>query len=83
MESFEQWKSFLAEQVRRAQSVGVSQDTIENAAYHLGEFLAQRVDPRNREQRLLQEIWKVADPSEQKVLASLIVRLVQQGPVTH
>lgn len=78
IDNFEQWKSFLHERVQQAETVGMSQDTIEDVAYQIGNYLAEEVDPKNREQRVLQELWKVGSPEEQKTLASLMVKMVKQ-----
>jgi Asp/Glu/hydantoin racemase len=78
LESFDQWKSFLAERVNQAQQMGMKTGTIANVAYQIGDYLAVEVDPQNREERLLQELWKVADENEQKAMANLMVKLVQE-----
>lgn len=71
------WKKTLSKAVNLGETVGMSENTIENIAVKVGNFLAARVDPENREQRLLQELWKVGDGSERKVLAKLIVNMVE------
>jgi len=72
-----EWKDTLKKAVDLGESVGMSDSTIEKIAVKIGNFLAARVDPESREQRLLQELWKVADDSERKVLAKLIVNMVE------
>jgi hypothetical protein len=76
LDSFEQWKGFLATRVDQAHKMGMSNDAISNVAYQIGDYLAAEVDPKNREERVLQELWKVADDQEQKTMASLMVKLV-------
>ncbi len=71
------WKNTLSKAVNFGESVGMSENTIENIAVKVGNVLSARVDPENREQRLLQELWKVGDDSDRKVLAKLIVKMVQ------
>lgn len=71
------WKNTLSKAVNLGESVGMSENTIDNIAVKVGNVLAARVDPENREQRLLQELWKVADDRERKVLAKLIVNMVE------
>jgi hypothetical protein len=71
------WKNTLSKAVNLGESVGMSENTIENIAVKIGNVLAARVDPENREQRLLQELWKVGDDSERKVLSRLIVNMVE------
>lgn len=74
-----EWKDTLGKAVNLGESIGMSDNTIDKIAVKVGNFLAARVDPENREQRLLQELWKVADDSEKKVLAKLIVNMVETG----
>lgn len=77
LDSFEEWKSFLHDRVKQAQSAGMNEETIEDVAYQIGGYLANEVDPKNREERLLSELWKVGNPDEQKALANMMVKLVQ------
>lgn len=77
LENFEQWKSFLNERVQQAESAGMNQETIEDMAYQIGNYLAEDIDPKNREQRVLQELWKVGSEQEQKALADMMVKLVK------
>lgn len=72
-----QWKATLGKAVNLGATAGMSEATIEKIAVKVGDFLAARIDPENREQRLLQELWKVADDSDKRVLAKLIVKMVE------
>ena len=80
MDSFTEWtnwKGTLSKAVNLGESFGMSENTIENIAIKIGNVLAARVDPENREQRLLQELWKVGDDSDRKILSKLIVKMVE------
>lgn len=79
MDSFEQWKEFLSRNVNLAREAGMSQGAMVDAATRIGEFLARSVDPKNREQRLLSEMWKVADDEEKRAIASTITKMVGDG----
>ncbi len=81
LESFEQWKQFLSQRVNEAKGSGASEQTIANAAQGIGTFLANKVDPRNREQRLLKELWDAGSKQEQHALASMITKMVSDGKV--
>ncbi|HEY8346772.1 MAG TPA: DUF3243 domain-containing protein [Symbiobacteriaceae bacterium] len=81
MESFEQWKEFLSRQVYAAQEAGASQESIVSLATRIGNFLAERVDPKNREQRLLKELWDKGTEEERRALASMLTKLVSDGEV--
>ncbi|HEX7057875.1 MAG TPA: DUF3243 domain-containing protein [Bacilli bacterium] len=78
LETFDKWKSFLKERVNAAQNKGMSEDTITNLATEIGDFLSNHVDPENKEQRLLKELWDVADATEQKTIARLMIKLVEK-----
>ncbi len=78
LETFEKWKAFLAERVNQAQAIGMSDETISQLAFQIGEFLDQKVDPQNNEERLLKDLWDVGTEEERKTLARLMVKLVDQ-----
>jgi len=59
LETFDKWKAFLAERVNQAQAAGLSDETISKLAYQIGEFLNEKVDPKNEEERILKLLWDV------------------------
>ncbi|HEY0827137.1 MAG TPA: DUF3243 domain-containing protein [Bacilli bacterium] len=77
LETFDKWKEFLAERVNQAQRAGMSDETITKLAFHIGEFLEEKVDPKNREERLLKELWDVGNEEEKKTMARLMFKLVE------
>lgn len=81
LESFEQWKDFLSKQVNQAENAGASQNSIINAAARIGNFLSDKVDPKNREQRLLKELWDKGSQDERHALAGMVTKLVSDGKV--
>jgi hypothetical protein len=81
LNSFEEWKSFLSKQVNQAEKAGASEDSVINAATRIGGFLADKVDPKNREQRLLKELWDRGDQQERHSLAGMITKMVSDGKV--
>ncbi|SFG23616.1 Protein of unknown function [Desulfotomaculum arcticum] len=66
----------LNQAINAAEFIGMSEKTIDEIAYRVGDFLANKVDPGNREQKLLNELWVGAGENEKRVLASLLVRMV-------
>lgn len=76
LSSYEKWKQFLGERVRNARSAGLSDSTIQNLAKEIGDFLEQKVDPKNDEERVLKELWSVSNDEERKVLAGVMMKLV-------
>lgn len=75
--NFERWKEFLGDHVEKAQSMGMSTDQIANVAEKMGEFLAQKVDPKNEQERLLKQMWDASDENERKSIAQIMVRMAK------
>ncbi|MFC4077903.1 DUF3243 domain-containing protein [Salinithrix halophila] len=79
LNNFQDWKNFLNERVQQAHAVGMNDQKIADVAQQFGDYLAQGVDPKNGEERLLKELWECADEQEQQTMASLMVKLVSGG----
>jgi len=77
LDSWERWKDFLGDKVDLAQNTGLDQETISNLAYHIGDYLAKNVDPKNVQERVLADLWNVASKEEQQAIANVMVKLVQ------
>ncbi|GIM47079.1 hypothetical protein DNHGIG_26280 [Collibacillus ludicampi] len=78
LENFDRWKEFLGERVDQAQDAGMSMDQIQNVAYRMGDFLANKVDPKNPQERLLKDLWEASDENDQKALARMMINLAQK-----
>jgi len=78
LENFGEWKSFLAERVGQAAKMGMDQSTMANVAAQIGDYLSDKVDPKNVEERLLKELWDSADEQQQKALAEVMINYVQK-----
>lgn len=79
LKDFEKWKTFLESRVEQAKKAGMSDEAIAQIAYQIGNFLAEKVDPENREERLLKELWDVATEDERKTLARVIIKFVEHS----
>lgn len=77
--NFEKWKNFLSERVEQAKSAGMGEETIEKLAFQIGEFLDDKVDPKNEQERILKDLWDVGDKEDRKTIARLMVKLVEKG----
>ncbi|MFD0771122.1 DUF3243 domain-containing protein [Bacillus sp. CGMCC 1.60114] len=77
LDNFEQWKGFLGERLDQAQGKGLDGGAINDMAYRIGDYLANEVEARNDQEKLLMELWKVADEQEQHTIASLMVKMVK------
>ncbi|GGJ56464.1 hypothetical protein GGR02_001864 [Anoxybacillus voinovskiensis] len=78
LDNFEQWKDFLGDRLEQAKHQGLNQEVISDVAYQIGDYLAKQVDPKTPEERLLSDLWSVADEREQHAIANMMVKLVQQ-----
>jgi hypothetical protein len=77
LDNFGQWKDFLAERLNHAEHEGMNHDTISNLATEIGGYLANHVEPKNEEEKVLADLWKVADENERHAIANMMVKLVQ------
>lgn len=75
LENFDRWKEFLGERVDQAQDAGLSMEQIQNVAYRMGDFLANKVDPKNAQERLLKQLWESGDENDQRSLARMMINL--------
>ncbi len=75
MDSF---KSVLVRAVGLAKGVGLSDDNVASVTARIGDFLSRFADPADREQRVLKELWDVATNEEQKTLARLIAKMIDE-----
>lgn len=79
LNNWDEWKNFLGDKLHQAEGKGVNQDTIANFATEIGGYLADKVDPKNEQQRVLSDLWSVANPEEQHAIANMMVKLVQNN----
>lgn len=77
LQNWEQWTKFLGERVEEAKDSGMPNKVIEKAAVQMGEYLAKNVDPQNEQERVLSDLWSVAERDEKHAIASCVVKLVQ------
>ena len=77
LENWQQWRRVLGEQVEAAKDDGMSKKFIEQAALHIGEYLAKNIEPQNEQERVLSDLWQVASSDEKKAIASCVVKLVE------
>ena len=79
LQNWEQWTNFLGQQVSDAKESGMPKKVIEATAVQIGEYLAKNVDPQNEQERVLSDLWSVAEKDEKHAIASCIMKLVQIG----
>ncbi|MBA4494403.1 DUF3243 domain-containing protein [Paenactinomyces guangxiensis] len=79
LDNFQEWKEFLSSRIQQAEGLGMNRERINDLAYQLGDYLAHDIDPQNVQERLLKDLWSVASEEEQRMLAGLMVKLVDDG----
>lgn len=78
MENWHDWKKTLGIAVGLGEAVGMSEKTITNLSEKVGTYLSNHVHPHNDEEKLLKEMWDAADEEERKVLAKIVVKIVDK-----
>ncbi|GAK01995.1 hypothetical protein JCM19037_195 [Geomicrobium sp. JCM 19037] len=78
LENWEHWKSFLGDRLESAEDDGLSHDVVSDVAFEVGDYLAKEVEPQNEQERVLKDMWNVADEQEQHAIANMMVKLVQR-----
>lgn len=81
LENWQKWTNFLGTNVETAESTGMSKKAIQTTAFQIGDYLAKNVDPKNEQERVLSDLWSVANEDEQHALANIVVKLVKQKNV--
>lgn len=76
LDNFDQWKSFRRT-FRTSGGKGLDGGAVSDMAFRVGDYLANEVEARNDQEKLLSELWKVADEQEQHTIANLMVKFVQ------
>jgi hypothetical protein len=79
LENWKQWEDFLADRLHHAQNEGMSEGAISNLAYQIGDYLANQVEPKNEQEKILADLWSVADKNEQEAIANMMLKLVQNN----
>lgn len=79
LDNWKQWEDFLADRLHQAQNEGMSEGAINNLAFQIGDYLSSQVEPKNEQERILADLWSVADKEEQQAIANIMVKLIQNN----
>jgi hypothetical protein len=79
LDNWKQWEDFLADRLHQAQNEGMSEGAISALALQIGDYLSEQVEPKNEQERILADLWSVADKEEQQAIANIMVKLVQNN----
>jgi alcohol dehydrogenase class IV len=77
--SFSEFKQYLGDKIELAQNIGLGEEQIAKGAKKVANYLATNEEPRNTEEKLLQELWKAGKQEEQHKLANMLVKMAQSG----
>lgn len=77
LNNFQEFKDYLSKRIELAQKIGLSEEQLAVATEKIADYLAAHEEPRNREEQLLLELWKVGNKEERHKLAHMLVKLVQ------
>ncbi|MDX8047001.1 DUF3243 domain-containing protein [Gracilibacillus sp. S3-1-1] len=77
IDNFESWKDFLGDRLHQAQNNGISNQAISELAYDIGDYLSTEVQAKNDQEKMLRDLWNAADDQEQRAIANIMVKLVQ------
>ncbi|WMJ90504.1 DUF3243 domain-containing protein [Anaerocolumna sp. MB42-C2] len=78
MENWHDWKKTLGKAVDLGETVGMSEKTINDLSEKVGTYLSNHVQPHNDEEKLLKDMWDAADEEDRKVLAKIVVKIVDK-----
>ncbi len=77
LSDFESFQKYLSKRIDLGKSIGLSDEQLACVAEKVAGYLSKNEEPRNREEKLLQELWKVGTSNEQHSLSHLLIKLAQ------
>lgn len=77
LKNFNTFKSYLASKVAAGEKLGLSEEALAKATEKVAGYLAKHEEPRNREEHLLQQLWKSGDKEQQHALSHMLLNLVK------
>lgn len=78
MQNFNTFKNYLGDQVKKGESIGLGEKGLAKATKRVAEHLAKHEEPRNREEKVLNELWQNAEKDEKDAIAKALVRMVDK-----
>ncbi|KUP21495.1 MULTISPECIES: DUF3243 domain-containing protein [unclassified Paenibacillus] len=78
LDNFGEFQQYLSKRIHLAQKIGMGEEQLAVAAEKVADYLANHEEPRNSEQKLLQELWKVGNKEERHRLAHMLVKLARR-----
>ncbi|WP_022794350.1 DUF3243 domain-containing protein [Marinococcus halotolerans] len=78
LNSFQRFQDYLKNKIHKGEKVGLDEEQLAKGAERVADYLNKHQEPENPEEKLLQEMWDVADKDEQRHLARILVRLAKE-----
>ncbi|WP_018924570.1 DUF3243 family protein [Salsuginibacillus kocurii] len=78
LQSYNQFQDYLKSKIEKGEALGLNEHQIAKGAERVAEYLKRHEEPRNTEEKLLQEMWKVADEDEKHAMGHILVKLAKE-----
>lgn len=79
LESFNKFKQYLSGKVELGENMGLSEEKLAKTTELVANYLAEHEEPRNREEKMLMELWKSGTKEEQHTLAHMLLKMVRKA----
>ncbi len=79
LENFNRFKKYLSEKVELGENMGLSEEKLAKTTELVANYLAKHEDPRNREEKLLMELWTSGSKEAQHTLAHMLLEMVRKA----
>lgn len=78
LQHLDSFKNYLGNQVQKGEKLGLGEKALSKGAKRVADYLAEHEEPQNREQKVLNEMWNVANKEEREHMAHVLVKLADQ-----
>ncbi|MCE7791244.1 DUF3243 domain-containing protein [Salipaludibacillus sp. CUR1] len=78
LDSFDEFQNYLNDKIQKGEKLGLSEEQLAKGAERVAEYLKNHEEPKNTEEKLLQEMWKVSDDDEKHKMAHTLVKLAKK-----
>jgi propanediol dehydratase large subunit len=79
LKDFDEFKTYLAKRIELGSNIGLGEEQMAMIAQKVAGYLADHEEPRNSEEKLLQELWKAGNEEQRHMLAHMLVRMAQSA----
>ncbi|MDN4607691.1 DUF3243 domain-containing protein [Sporosarcina highlanderae] len=79
LENFNKFKQYLAEKVELGENMGLSEEKLAKTTEIVAGYLAKHENPRNREEKILMELWNSGTKEEQHTLSHMLLKMVKKA----